>query len=69
MIRVAQRGKHEFALAEEGFNPKDPHLTVMIFNERTNETTGPFPWQSLLARGYWNPPAESASMPKSKSGD
>lgn len=69
MIRVGQRGKYEFALAEEDADPTDPHVTVMLYNERTNETTGPFPWQSLLARGYWHPVGESASMQVGKSGE
>jgi hypothetical protein len=62
MMKIAQRGKHTFALAEKGADPTDPDLTVMLHDELTDEKAGPFFWQSLLARGYWKPVAEATNL-------
>ena len=55
MKTVAKRGTEIIALAEDKVNLDDPRLEVMLEDTRTSETTGPFVWQSLLSRGYWEP--------------
>lgn len=55
MKAIAKRGPHELALVDDGASPDDPDLQVMLSNTLTGETMGPFPWQSMLARGYWEP--------------
>ena len=55
MKTVAKRGTEIIALAEDKANLDDPRLEVMLEDTRTGEKTGPFVWQSLLARGYWEP--------------
>jgi hypothetical protein len=56
---IAQRGRWELAVPVAGADLSDvDHLEVMLHNQRTGEVTGPFNWQSLLARGYWKPIAE-----------
>ena len=55
MIVIAERADGVKALVEEGSDITDPYLDCWLEDEGGN-TTGPFKWQSLLARGYWSEP-------------
>jgi hypothetical protein len=55
MKTIAKRGTETLALADDKADLNDPRLEVMLKDTRTGKKTGPFLWQSLLARGYWEP--------------
>jgi hypothetical protein len=52
MKAIARRGD-TVALAEESSDAGDPDIEVMLLAEEDGTQTGPFAWQSLLARGSW----------------
>jgi len=59
MKAIGIRGSELLALVEDDADLEDPRLQVMLENTRTGEKTGPLLWQSVLARGYWEPVDEN----------
>ena len=59
MKAIGIRGRVYLALVEDDADLEDPRLQVIIEDTRTGERTEPRLWQSVLARGYWEPVDEN----------